>query len=120
MRRRYLVWALLIAVVVGFPYAYGAWERSKVGECTRQIQPAFARPANSSPAYVGEICFLGSSEFGLLFRLYDARGGELIAERLYYDTDVDMVWGSNKVWYSPHEHVSLPPTMWDRFRAKLP
>ncbi|MBV8271874.1 MAG: hypothetical protein JO067_06345 [Cupriavidus sp.] len=119
MKRRHLAGALLVVVAVGLPYSCGVWERSRLGECTRQIQPAFAREGDTSPEYIGEICFLGS-EFSLLFRLYDARSGVLLAERSYYDTDVEMVWGDTKIWYSSDAHVNLPPTWWDRLRAKLP
>jgi len=124
MKRRLLVWLCLIVSIIGLPYSYGAWERSRVSECKRQIQPAFARHGSGSPAYVGEICFLGSNEFGLLFRLYDLSSGVLLAERSYYDTDVDMVWSTDSVIYnmgaSPSGYVRLPPTWWDRLRAKLP
>lgn len=75
--------------------------------------------------YIGETCYI-SREHGALFRLYDSKSGELLAERMYYDLDsLHMVWFSDLVQYDLGDedskgYVSLPPTWLDRLRARLP
>lgn len=105
--------AILIFMVI--PYAYHALMRSGAHECRREKRGI----------YIGEICFT-PREWGTLFRLYDARSGELLAERDFLDPEVhELFWIENRVRYDfgaedGEGFVLLPPTWLDRLRAKLP
>jgi len=114
--RKLIFWFTGIVTVIFFllPYLWGAALRRTAHECQTEKE---------SGLYVGEVCFLGSPD-ATRFRLYDANSGELMAERTYNDLDPGMVWSNDRVYYnmgaSPAEYVKLPPTLFDRLRAKLP
>lgn len=89
--------------------------RSGAHECTHETHDI----------YIGEVCYT-PREWGMLFRLYDARTGELLAEGDFLDSDFKgLLWIENRVRYDfgaedGEGFVVLPPTLLDRFRAKLP
>jgi hypothetical protein len=107
------VLAFFIFIII--PYAYHAAMRSGTQECSRETHES----------YIGELCYT-PREWGMVFRLYDAHSGELLAERDFLDPDVKgLLWIDNQVQYdfSPEDgkgFVVLPPTWLDRLRAKLP
>lgn len=72
--------------------------------------------------YVARYCILARNT--ILFRLYDASGKQLLAERTYFQMDrPNISWAPGKIWYdtaSDDMYVRLPPTMLDFLRAKLP
>ncbi|MDF3836647.1 hypothetical protein P3W85_27365 [Cupriavidus basilensis] len=105
---------LIVIVVLLVPYGCDALNRSAARECKRE----------SVGAYIGEICYL-PSEYGTLFRLYDALSGELMAERTYKHPGPKIIWGDDSVIYDTSGsdesgYVKLPPTRWDWMRARLP
>ena len=112
-RKYWLAGTALLALVL-VPYLWGVALRGTAHECERIKEVSL---------YSGEICFL-NSQYGMRFRLYDAETEQLLAERTYNDLDPGIVWGDDRVTYnlgaSPSEYVELPPTWWDRLRAKLP
>lgn len=116
-QRRLLKLGIFIAILIFFiiPYGYHAAMRSGAQECSREIRGM----------YIGELCYT-PREWGMVFRLYAARSGELLAERDFLDPDVKgLLWIENQVQYdfSPEDgkgFVMLPPTWLDRLRAKMP
>ena len=71
--------------------------------------------------YVARYCHLNKDT--ALLRLYDAKGKELLAERMYFEQDMARIfWTHDELIYttSTDEVLSLPPTMLDRLLAKLP
>ncbi|MDK3023553.1 hypothetical protein QO239_13200 [Cupriavidus taiwanensis] len=118
IRARTWRWLKLIGFLFGvlliIPYGCDVAHRREARDCTRDVEAAL---------YIGEICYL-PTQYGTLFRLYDAQSGELLAERSYNDLEPKIVWGDNRVYYntgaSPPAYVRLPPTWLDRLRAKLP
>ncbi|MEN7530123.1 hypothetical protein [Cupriavidus sp. DL-D2] len=120
MKRRYSVLLIVATILVGLPYSCGVWERAQDAKCIREIQPTYGRKPGVPPKYIGDICFVGRSNLDYLFRLYDAQTRELLVERHYRSTEIELIWGEDFVWYSDDEGVRLPPTWLDRLRAKLP
>jgi len=104
---------LLLFVLVF--YGFEAYSRAGAHECKREEREP----------YIGERC-MSSGDGGMVFRLYAAHSGELLAERDYQDRDgSELYWAENRVRYSfdaedGEGFVGLPPTWWDRLRAKLP
>ncbi|WP_019450117.1 hypothetical protein [Cupriavidus sp. BIS7] len=95
-------------------YGAGAYYRFTAGECERETEGA----------YIGEHCYLALRDSSL-FRLYDAKSGEKLAERNFTEIDIPrIIWSDDRVIYdlgaSPSGYISLPPTWLDRVRAKLP
>lgn len=115
MRKTYKIACLLIIVTIGFQYLLSAHRRTHAHECKREM--------SWGEIYIGEICYLPYRD-GTLFRLYDAKTNELLAERTYSDMYPKMVFGNDRVYYSmssdPEDYLLLPPTWLDRFRAKIP
>ncbi|AOY90473.1 hypothetical protein BKK79_00485 [Cupriavidus sp. USMAA2-4] len=94
-------------------YGGGMYYRSTAHECEREAEGD----------YIGEHCYMAFRDSSL-FRLYDAKTGEKIAERMFMEiAEPRIAWGDDIVYYSPGEdkdYVPLPPTWIDRLRAKLP
>ncbi len=115
-RSRLIKLCILVTVAfIGIPYGHDALNRSGAHDCRREV----------SGDYIGETCYL-PDQWGAVFRLYDVRSGELLAERSYVDPEVpSLIWIENRVRYDFNAKdgegfVTLPPTWWDRFKAKLP
>ncbi len=108
---------ILVALVSSLIYGCNALNRSARYQCEQERSP--------TGQYIGEICYL-PREYGTLFRLYETRTGELLAERTYLDPDRrSLIWKPNFVQYDlgateNNGVVDLPPTWLDRVRAKLP
>ncbi|WP_020205810.1 hypothetical protein [Cupriavidus sp. WS] len=106
---------LLVAMLASLPYCYDALNRSGARECRSE----------TVGSYTGETCYL-PREWGVVCRLYDARSGEMLAERTYLDPDVPrLLWIDDRVRYDFNAKdgegfVKLPPTWWDGQRARLP
>lgn len=96
-------------------YGYVALQRSRAQHCEREVHGK----------YIAERCMLGP-EFWMVFRLYDAQSGKLLAERTYDDpTFPVLIWENDRVYYdlSPKAgegSVTLPPSWLDGWRARLP
>lgn len=79
-------------------------------------------PAPNGSPYSARYCFLHKQT--VLFRLYDSNGATLLAERDSLQLDLPFIsWDAGRIWYdtSPDDSfVALPPTLFDRLRAKLP
>ncbi|CAG9176179.1 hypothetical protein LMG23992_03147 [Cupriavidus laharis] len=104
---------VLIIFCLGWLYWDDIQNRRNAHECKR----------DEGALYVGETCYL-SNEWGTLFRLYDGKTGELLAERQYLTPEPrEPIWEPTHVIYdvgSNDGFVRLPPTWWDRLWAKLP
>lgn len=115
MKSRYKILLIPIASIITAQYLLAARHRAHAHECERKV--------SRGDSYIGEICYLPYRD-GTLFRLYDARSNDLIAERTYSDIYPKMVFGDDRVYYSmsagTEAYVLLPPTWLDRLRAKLP
>ncbi len=96
-------------------YGYVALQRSRAQHCEREVHGN----------YIAERCAL-HPEFWMLFRLYDAQSGKLLADRTYDDPTFSApIWESDRVYYdfSPKAgdgSVTLPPSWLDGLLAKLP
>lgn len=112
--RRTKMWlkvvVFLFVILQVVPYSCSVANRMGAHECEREIEATL---------YIGEVCYL-PSQYGTLFRLYDAQSGKLLAERTYNDLDPRIIWGDDRVYYKPGAFVMLPPTWLDRLRARLP
>ncbi|WP_458761927.1 hypothetical protein [Cupriavidus basilensis] len=109
---------ILVALVSSLIYGCNAMNRSARYQCEQERSP--------TGQYIGEACFL-PREYGALFRLYEARTGELLAERTYIEPEPhkNVIWNPIFVQYDlgateNNGVVDLPPTWLDRVRAKLP
>ncbi|CAG9170723.1 hypothetical protein LMG23992_01765 [Cupriavidus laharis] len=97
------------------PYLYNVAQRSGAHECERE----------TFEEYIGERCTL-PREYGTIFRLYHAGTHELLVERTYLDPNLKpLIWHKTDVLYDVNADdgygfVTLPPTLLDRLRAKLP
>jgi len=105
----------LFFVIAIMPYGCDVANRMGAHECEREID---------SKLYIGEMCFLSRGD-SMIFRLYDADTGELLAERTYNHPEPRIIWGGDRVIYDTSGsdgigHVTLPPTRWDWLRARLP
>jgi hypothetical protein len=60
----------------------------------------------------------------VLLRLYDAKEQHLLAERTYFQLDrPNLGWAPNYFWYDSYPDdafIELPPSIFERLRAKLP
>lgn len=123
MRPRCPYLIAFVLAAVGLAYAFAAMQRINPSECRRRETEGVSnksRQMGGAPLYEGQICAVGMRP-KYLFRLYDKNTGSLVAERSFYDNDPGIIWGDRKVWYGgDEEFVELPPTLWDRFTAKLP
>lgn len=71
--------------------------------------------------YLARYCYL--SKDTVLLRLYGANGEQLLAERMFFELDfLRLYWRSDTLNYDTETggSIPLPPTILDRFRAKLP
>ncbi|NIF78523.1 hypothetical protein F3J20_14200 [Paraburkholderia sp. Cy-641] len=61
-----------------------------------------------------------------MIRVYDRNGSRLLAERTYVDLSDDPVrlyWEQDSLQYPENDNlgtIKLPPSLYDRFMAKLP
>lgn len=96
-------------------YGYTALQRSKATYCEQETRGG----------YIAKRCALGP-EFWVVFRLYDAQSGELLAERTYDDpTFSPPIWEDGHVAYNPSPDdgdglLTLPPSWLDKWRARMP
>lgn len=83
--------------------------------------------------YIGEKCSVDGDDGGVahgssgLLRLYDVQTGELLARETVPNPEGDLHWETNEVWQQGSDEngthgavIHLPPTAWDKFKAKLP
>jgi hypothetical protein len=123
-RRIARVWAVRIAsgaaLWVAVNYWIGADLRSKAHDCRKA-------PSDGG-RYIAELCLLrwnpaGNSDYP--GRVYNAKGGELLAERTFSTPVPELSWwkeesvsfergGDDSSW------VILPPSLYDRLLAKFP
>lgn len=109
------IFLIFLVAIFAVPYSCDAINRSAAHECER----------DSVGGYIGETCLL-TGDYGTLFRLYDARTGELLAECTYLSPEARRVFRSkDDVVYDVGAsdgsgHIALPPTRWDWLRARLP
>ncbi|MDF3838719.1 hypothetical protein P3W85_38160 [Cupriavidus basilensis] len=106
---------LFFIVILIAPYGCDVANRLGAHECKRE---------SDGNLYIGEMCYLSTGD-SMVFRLYDAKSGELLAERTYNHPEPKIIWSGGSVIYdtSPSDgigYVDLPPTRWDRLRARLP
>ncbi|WP_439683828.1 hypothetical protein [Cupriavidus oxalaticus] len=117
------VWAKSAAAVIGavvVSYGLDARQRLRAGNCQREASP------QESGAYLGEICLPPARGTGRLrLRLYSVPDGVLLAERMYEHPEPRLIWTQDELIYDTAASdgkgsVRLPPTWWDRLKAKLP
>lgn len=111
--------------------------RRGVRDCKRNSSPEFA------DLYFAELCYVGGRQNDIrsLLRLHDARTGEVVAEEFILHSEGDVTWEHTRLldhadehgvygiesskpyvraWGLPLVEIELPPSWWDRMRAKLP
>lgn len=114
-RTRLFKLGIPLSVIASVPYCHNALIRSGAHDCRRE----------TVGNYIGETCYV-PREWGVVFRLYNAHSGELLAERNYIDPEVPrLLWIDHRVRYDFNAKdgegfVTLPPSWLDRLRAKLP
>ena len=84
---------------------------------------SWSEVANAKNApYSARFCYLNKEV--VLLRLYDASATELLAERTYLQLDRPFIsWDSDRLWYDTYpdgSFIALPPSLFERLRAKLP
>lgn len=105
------------------PVTIGLWarinSRLNARECRLEKSP--------DGKYVGEICLTSYEHLNsnYLIRIYSAESNSLLADRVFNERDgasdqVELHWRNNAVEIIGSDAISLPPTWWDRLRAKLP
>lgn len=115
---RWLAWIFAVVAVISLcSYLIDADYRiSKTEEC--KWNPV--ENPNDLP-YTARFCYLDTKT--VLLRLYDLAGEELLAERYYWCTDLARIyWYEKGLGYdtSTGDAISIPPTLLDRIRARLP
>ncbi|WP_206999978.1 hypothetical protein [Trinickia mobilis] len=115
MKFKWLKWPAIAISALSLGYGCDVAHRMSAHDCKREV---------GSDIYIGEICYL-SNEDGMLFRLYDRRSGELLAERTYKNPYPRLFWNASNVVYDSSAsegkgYVDFPPTWLDKLRAKLP
>lgn len=72
--------------------------------------------------YSARFCYLNKKT--VLLRLYDSSATELLAERTYLQLDRPFIsWDSDRLWYDTYPEgsfIALPPSLFERLRARLP
>jgi hypothetical protein len=118
MLLRLAIWfTLFIAAIYFCSYAFDVHKRQTRGATC--VWKAVPNPDNSP--YQARYCYL-TKDTGLL-RLYDVKGKQLLAERMYFNLDLPrLYWSPDALSYdtSTGESIPLPPTLLDRLRARLP
>ena len=117
---------LFLAVFFGADavyYAEGAWARATVRptDCSLEGQLPYG-------PYEALICVTEGSpkdaNIGGFVRLLSTLDGTVLAEREFYNTEINYVhWGRDTLTVGIAEgsaRIPLPPTKWDRLRAMLP
>ena len=118
MRKTVLIIATIGLAGVGFNYMSGVWLRSHAHDCERK--------QSSDGVYIAELCLLmdNGHDADYVARIYAARNGVLLAERTFDTTQADMEWFDGQVTFQhggdADSWITLPPSMLDRLRAKLP
>lgn len=105
----------LIAIICASQYFMSVRHREQAYDCEQE--------KSYFNYYIGEICYLPYRN-GTLFRIYNEKTHELLAERTYSDLSPQIVFSNDRVIYSidaekQDAYVPLPPTWLDRLRAKL-
>src|SRR5438445_5134149 len=87
---------VFIAIVIA-PYGCDVANRLGAHECKRE---------GGGNQYIGEICYLSTGD-SMVFRLYDARSGGMLAERTYNHPEPKIIWASGSVIYdtSPSDGI---------------
>jgi hypothetical protein len=112
-------WAIGIATFVGLcNYGSDAYTRySRMSGCVWNTVPT----PDDRP-YAVRFCYLTKDV--ALVRVYDISGRELLAERTFFELDrARFYWTPRAFGYSNERYgglISIPPTLVDRLRAKLP
>ena len=79
-------------------------------------------PKTVDEPYLAQFCYLTKDT--VLLRLYDITNRHLLAERMFFNMDLpNFYWDSDALGYETTPDggvISLPPTLLDRVRAKLP
>lgn len=79
-------------------------------------------PKTVDEPYLARFCYLTKDT--VLLRVYDITNRHLLAERIFFNMDrPNFYWDNNALGYDTAPDgglISLPPTLLDRVRAKLP
>lgn len=110
--------AALVAIVYLCTYVSDAHTRvTRAPDCRWRT---VASPDRSD--YSARYCILTKET--VLLRVYDAAGGRLLAERAFWHPDwPHFFWRSHELGYDAYPDggaITLPPTLLDHLRAKLP
>ncbi len=124
VRRSAGLWTVRITGVavlwVAVNYGIGVGLRSKARDCKKSL--------SNGGRYIAELCLLRwnpGDDSDYIGRVYDAKNGELLVKRTF-STPVPKLswWKEESVSFSSggddSSWVVLPPSMYDRLRAKLP
>jgi hypothetical protein len=116
---RWVCWVIaLFALVYLCNYLMDArMRRQKAPSCEWDITPS---PDNLP--YSVRFCYLNKET--VLLRLYDSTGKQLLAERTYFQLDRPRIsWDTDRLWYDTYpddSFITLPPSFFERLRARLP
>lgn len=108
-----------------------------VGSYAMDVQSrrsAYACKRSTHGPYVGEACSVAAGDKGGilqgysgLLRLYDAQSGALLARTFVPNPESGIHWEEDEMWQQGGDEngtsgasIHLPPTAWDRFKARLP
>lgn len=109
--------------------AHDARMRGSAHDCKRSL--------DGSGTYIGEECSVdgardnnswgqGTRYWGLL-SVYDARSGALLAREFVPQPESNIQWDKDAVWQQGGDsngtngaRIALPPTAWERLKARLP
>ncbi|HSU20790.1 MAG TPA: hypothetical protein VLK60_02760 [Variovorax sp.] len=110
--------ALLGAFLYLCGYALDAHERKTKEPACQWIDV----PSRNAVPYVARYCYLNKET--VLLRLYAAGGRQVLAERMFFELDQpNFYWKADALGYSTLSDggfISLPPTLLDGLRARLP
>ena len=128
---RWVTWLIVFAAIIQLCiYANDVHTRkTRVPTCEWEPIESLYDPPYASPPYSGRFCYLVRGT--ILLQLYDASDQHLLAERMYsypyYERPsffwrVDAQRRPSALGYDTtiNDEISLPPTLLDRLRAKLP
>jgi hypothetical protein len=116
---RWTIWLITFTGVV-YVCGYAFDVRTRLTRLER-CQWTLVSSPDARP-YIARYCLLDKET--ALLRLYDAKGQRVLAERMFFELDrPNFYWKDDALGYSTPPDggvISLPPTVLDRLRAKLP
>lgn len=128
MLRFFVVAGLWFLVALAYGYYSDVQVRKTAHNCRRSIS------TQDSGHYIGERCSVDGGDHGGvpqgssgLIRIYDAKTGQLLAREFVPNPETAPEWTADKFIQLGYSNrgadgavIYLPPSAWDRFKARLP